>query len=174
MANPIPTDHATVLQAVVDRLIDQLPDLGFSERTCFLAPDREIIEPNRSGKICCTVTSMDSQFGDEALTGGAENVCIEHSGVVVTPHTAIKLDAVERLDAVLKDTTRGLLVMKKRILKALTGHRLQDPDGNELLVNLPHPLHASRTAYNSVTGLAWLSVTFSTDFEWALVDPIED
>lgn len=169
MANPIPTDHATVLQAVVDRLIDQLEDVGVSGKTCFIADEPEIVETPSADNLFITVCPIDSQFDEGALVGAAENLCIEESGVLVSIHSAMDLDRVEHAKAVLTNSQRGLLVIKQRILKALTGHRLVDGGGNELLVNLIHPMRAQNLVpRNDRTRLKRVSLMFSTDFQWDL------
>lgn len=169
MANPIPTDQATVLQAVVDRLIARLTAFSLTTSTCFISAEPEILEPNSSANLFITVCAMDGQFAQDELTGAGEALCIENAGVIITPHTAVKLDRVEHVTNSLMVAGRGLLVLKKAILKAMkTSDRLQDSSNNELLVNLMHPLHGMRPRYNPDTGLALLSVTFSTDFQWDL------
>lgn len=169
MALPVPTDQATVLQAVVTRLIARLTAYELNTSNCFLSVESEIEEIPRSHNLGVTVCALESSFSDSALTGAGEALCIEEAGVVITPHTAIKLDRSGDISQILTNATRGLLGMKKAILKAMkTSDRLQDATPNELLVNLMHPLHGSRPIYNPQTGLARLSVTFSTDFQWDL------
>lgn len=170
MANPVATDQSTVLQAVVNRLIARLGvAYGLNSSNCFMSVEPEIVEIPRSHNFAVTVCPVEAQFDQGALDGAGEYLCIEQAGVIVTPHTAIKLDRVEDFTAALTNATRGLLGMKKAILKAMkTSDRLQDGSGNELLVNLSQPERASMPVYNPQTSLSRLSVTFSTDFQWDL------
>ena len=165
----VATGQATVLQAVVDRLIAQVTSPVLTESTCFvcLDPDTEI--PQRSSNLYVTVSPMDSQFDQPAIEGGGNVNSIEQSGVTVTMRSAIKLDKAGSASDALMHASRGLLLVKRQVLKALVGQQLQDGSGNDLLTSLIAPLNGDRGRYDEENMIFRLSVSFALDYEWDLI-----
>lgn len=162
----VSTDQATVLQAVITRLIAQIDLLN--EWNCVIPEDDDEPELPRQSNVIVHVSPMGGTFDDEWFVGGAEHQCHEHTGVVVTVWSQIKLDASQRKTHALLEANRGLMPWKLRILKALTGHRLLDSDGNELLTELLAPRNSQfprRTHDGKCVGV---SISFSIDFLWDL------
>lgn len=162
----IPTDQVTVLTAVVGRLIDQVSE--FNPANCFLSletePDFRLSHP-----LCCLVSPMGGQFEHDVFVGGGMDAVIEDSGVIVSVWSNLKRDQRGHAGRVLADQSRGLLILKGRILAALAGHDLADGDGNQLLVNLMAPRQSQHPQTGvQVDQLTGFSLMFATDFEWDL------
>jgi len=158
----VSTDHATILDAVVKRIRSQIPE--FSGTSCIVSFKPEPAA-NVDKNLFCTVAPTDGQFElDNQIGGGAENL-VEQAGVAVTMFSAMKLDRSDVHESVLMEKSRGLLVLKKKLLKALVGHDLQTPNGDYILASQMHALRASQPGEDG-QGRVFLQVTFSTDFGW--------
>ena len=164
------TDHGTVLEAVVTRLIDQISEL--TTKTCFIATEPpDDIPPNVRDNLVCVVSPTDSRFDLGVHDGAGADGTFEYAGVMLTIFSSMKLDRVGHDESLLLDVKRGLYVVKKSILKALSGHNLLDANDNTLLVNWMAPLscESPRAARDNKHGLTGsFAIVFSTDFDWDL------
>lgn len=160
-----PTDQATVLQAVVDRIRDQVPRLG-AANTCFISMKPEPRTDVRQS-IYCTVCPMSGDYDQEMFAGSGAQGVIEHSGVIVTVFSQMKLDRADADEQMLLHLDRGLLRLKGQILKALAGHSLVNGLNQQLLLQPMAPLNSGypRDAGDSA---GEFSLSFSTDFRWDL------
>lgn len=160
------TDQSTVLDAVAERIIREVSD-KFTHHNCY-----QTIEPNpdfeHAHHLFCHVSPGDGRYNDGAMAGGGSHTCFEHTGTYVTIFNRVRLDPVNHAEQILKESSRGLLILKHRILKALTDHDLQDKAGNEIVINLIAPITATQPQLYRDKGVASLSILFSTDFEWNL------
>lgn len=160
-----PTDHATVLQAVVDRLRYEVSELS-AENLCFLSmkpTPRTDVRQN----LYATVCPMGGTFDPEMFSGaGAAGIC-EKTGVIVTVFSQMKLDRADSDEIMLLHDARGLLKLKQRILKALSDHDLLGADGNPLLLEAMAPLSSGHPRDNNES-VGEFSLSFSTDFIWDL------
>lgn len=163
MNDPIPTTQEAVLQAIVDRLREQL-DLNPS--TCFLSIDPEPCA-NISHNLFLTVSPDGGQFREGEFAGAGENLVIENTHAVITIFSQIRLDRVEHATSFLTDNARGVLTMKRKVLKALAGHILVDTDGNALLVDYLEPVSAPRPQSDRAK-IGDVQLWFSTNFHWDL------
>jgi hypothetical protein len=164
----VDTNQATVLQAVVDRLIASVvTDPKLTDETCFasLFPVPPLLLPSN---LFLTVAPIEGQFEPGLHEGGGIYQTSEEAGVVVTVFTRMLLDRGGRSVKVLTESTRGLLVVKRLVLKALSGHDLVDPVGNQLLRNLMAPLNCDPPKFLDEDKIGYLSLRFSTDFDWDL------
>lgn len=161
----VATDFTDILEAVKTRLIAEVE--GFTESNCIVSDEDQPAQP-LSGNVMSFVSPMGGDFDAEWLAGGAENQCKENTGVLVSVWTQMKLDPKQRIEQVLTNRTRGLILFKKRILKALTGHRLLNSDGNELLTELMAPRNSVHMRRSDDGKSAGFSLSFSTDFLWDL------
>lgn len=159
----VPTDQIAILNAVVARLISQIS--GLTASTCFLS-DAPEPAANVTGSTFLTVAPSGSRFDEEAQIGAGEQELIEYAGVSVTIFTKMQLDRVEHATSLLTEETRGLLAMKKSVLKALVGHNLQVAAGDGLVAYM-RAVNASAPGYTQ-SGLGRLSLMFSTEFLWDL------
>lgn len=162
----IATDQSTVLTAVVTRLIGQVAALNAAN--CYLScePDPTV---ERSHHLFVQVSPGDGRFDDAAHTGGGINQVFEVASVWVTIFVRTQLDQVQRSTKTLQDASRGLLTLKKSILKALSGHDLQSAGGDNIVINYMAPMSAARPLRESWEGFAVQALQFSTDFEWDLL-----
>lgn len=161
----ISTDQATVLQAVVDRIAATVDQFGTSN--CVIAEETEPIAEYEGNLLCC-VSPMAGKFPEDWTIGGGAEQCHEETGVIISVWSRIQLDRKNRTKAALLKEHRGLLPIKKAVLKSLCGHDLADSDGNNLLTSLMAPLnskHQRRTGDGKFIGFA---LSFSTDFLWDL------
>lgn len=161
----ISTDQLTVLQAVMARLIAEVPT--FNASSCFLADDTE---PNLSyeSNLHAVVTPMGGTFDEEWMVGGGAEQCKEDTGAIITVWSQMKLDRKQRIETSLMNADRGLLPIKKAILKAFTGHDLVDIHGNQLLTALMMPVSAKHRRRANEGKSIGFSLSFSTDFLWDL------
>lgn len=160
-----PTDQATVLQAVVDRLRDQVSELR-GENLCFLSmkptPRTEVRQ-----NIYATVCPMGGTYDPEMFAGAGAAGVWEKTGVIVTVFSRMQLDRSDGDELMLLHDTRGLLKLKKLILKALSDHDLLGADGNPLLLEAMAPLSSGHPRDNNES-VGEFSLSFSTDFIWDL------
>ena len=155
---------------VIARLISKVDKL--TESNCFLTA-KPLDEPPAAVRnmVFCTVSPTDSQYDQGAHEGGGINATFELAGVEIVVYNAVRLDQVGHDAAALTDAARGLLILKHDILRALSGHDLQDGNGNEILINMMAPLLSGSP--RSIKGdgdrhVGDISLQFSTDFEWNL------
>ena len=165
MTARISTEQADVLEASAAWLRNQVEELG-SESVCFVSawPMPPHCPP---GNLFATIAPTDGTFDQDLLEGGGANTACENAGVVVTVFSRCKLDRAGQSNFLLSDQGRGLLRLKKKILKAFTSHDLEF-ERSLILRNQMAPLRSTAGDYNEQQSIGWLSVTFSTDFDWAL------
>lgn len=159
----VATSHVAILEAIIARLIAQID--GLNESTCFLS---DAPEPagNVSSNLFVTISPTDSQFGQEEQIGAGNNQLFEYANVHVTIWSKAKLDRVDQAKEMLTHDTRGLLVLKAKILKALVGHNLQ-VTGGDAVIEYIRALGCSPLGYTQ-NGMGRLTITFTTSFLWDL------
>lgn len=153
----------TVLKRIVVRLRRQL---RLNRSRCYetLEPEAPAIQPVGGGHFV-TVAPGDGQFveGEQA----PPNVTEEWS-VLVTVYTRIKLDRLNSDQELLRDASRGLLVLKRKILKALVGHDLTTRAGDTFLRQLLFARHCNRPQHDSERHIGWITIEFGVPFDWEL------
>lgn len=162
-------DQVTVLQAVVDRLIAAVATTpALNDSTCFLSiePDPPVMLPSN---LFLTVAPNEGQFDPGLHDGGGIDQTTEEAGVVVSIFNRIHLDRGGRDGKLMSESARGLLTLKRLVLKALSGYDLS-VSGNPLLRNLMAPLKCSAPRRIDEEGrlIGAISLYFSTDFDWDL------
>lgn len=162
----ISTTQTDVLSAVVTRLRAEVTELA-NESTCFVS-DYPYPPPNVANDLFATVSPVDGRFDEAQQIGAGNESVIEETGIVVTVFSRVKLDRVGKTEFLLQDATRGLLPLKRKILKALASHRLVNDDDEELLVNYMHAMQGSAPRFDPDLKLGVMSLHFKTDFEWDL------
>lgn len=161
----ISTDQSTILEAVVSRItatVDQ-----FTASTCVISEQTEPVSAYEGNLLCC-VSPMAGSFPEEWTAGGGAEQCFESSGVIVSVWSRIKLDRVNRTKSALLNEDRGLLPVKKAVLKSLCGHDLLDIHGNQLLASLMAPINSQHQRRSGEGKFIGFSISFSTDFLWNL------
>lgn len=165
----IPTDQTTVVEAVVTRLIASVNEFG--DGNCFLTSEPPEDPVAIRQDLFCTVSPTDSQFDQGVQEGAGIDGTFENAAVIVVVFNAVRLDQTGRDASLLTKSGRGLLDLKRGILKALSGHDLKDAAGDEILVNYMSPLRseAPRSIKDKDSKFVGdLALLFSTDFQWNL------
>lgn len=165
------TDQIAVLQAVVDKIRTDINDAFGGESTCFISdtpwPGVEVQD-----ELFCTVSPNNSDFQfDDPVGGGAEGI-IENAVFNITIWSKILLDRIERNGIELTDKDRGILTLKRRVLKSLAGQQLYSdaPDNTvPLLTAHLRPLNSLHPPSRQGDGdFSSLSITFLAPFYWDL------
>lgn len=165
----VDTEQATLLERIADYLRKQL---RLNARRCFetLDPLHPVIPPG--GDYFLSVAPGDGTFDVEHQVGGGADQLTEYGEVVVTIYSRVKLDSTDHDEIIMRDASRGLLSLKKTVLKTLVGYDLALESGDTAL---RQTLYAKR--YTAPTmgqqdgsgiGVAFLSITFGVDFDWDL------
>ena len=141
--------------------------LGLNDRNCFetIAPDQPNMVPG--GDFFVTVSPGGGQF--EQGEQSAPNVT-EYTDVVVTAYTRIRTDSTGHDQQLLQDLKRGLLTLKRMLLKALVGQWL-NPAYNLRQSVYARGSEAPKVLQDAHAGtlLGAISVTFGVDFDWDLL-----
>ena len=158
-----PTTQIKVLEAVVKALRDAIPQLQ-GENTCFLSMDPEPLHEERQN-LFATVCPMAGRFDDEIHHGS--DYANELSGVLITVWSGMKLDRPGGDKMMMTESARGLLSLKRLILKALNGLELKDKEGNTIVCRPMRPLNAGHPQRRDEDKGSF-SLSFATDFIWDL------
>lgn len=166
----IDVTESTVLARIVARLQGQL---SLNARQCFetVQADSPPEIPVGGGYFVAVAPGPGSFVPEEQVAGNIT----EDWSVTVTAFTRVQLDSAGHDTAVLRDTSRGLLELKRRLLKALCGHDLTTESGDTLLrqylyaqhcsaPQIGAPLRAGRA--DGSVWVGWISITFGVSFDW--------
>lgn len=154
-----------VLARVVARLRESL---GLDERHCFETDNPDKIEVPRSGGYYVTVYIGPGQFDVANQIGGGAAQCTEAIQVVVTGYSRVRLDPVDEGMKQFHAASRGLYVLKAKILKALVGQDLADEDGNTFLRQLVYATRAAVPVIDKDKGQGKIAVEFGVEWDWDL------
>lgn len=170
MAATTGTNHIEVLEAVVCKLIDDVECL--TKKTCFItASALNGPPPNVRENLFVTVSPGVGNFLSNLHTGGGSEVTVEDSSVEIELYSTIKLDRISYDSSMLINQSRGLLSLKKEVLKCLSGYIPTDGAGtNSLVSSAIEPLQASEASsgHASKVHVAQMSLSFATQFLWDL------
>ena len=114
------------------------------------------------GDFFVTVAVAHGTFAESEQVPG--NIT-EDGMITVTGYTRIKLDSGSDTK-LLHDSTRGLLGIKKKMLKALVGVDLQTDAGETFLRELVLAKVSSQPNYDPDKGIGWLSMEFGVSWDW--------
>jgi hypothetical protein len=164
------TDQATVLLAAVKLLRASVEQFN-SPSLCFVSDlDWPSVEVQQN--VFCTVSPSDGEFDQAGIIGGANVQVLEASTLQVNVFSRIQLDRIEHAPIAFLDRQRGLLPLKKSVLKALAGRQLYgDYPTNmiPLLTKWLTPMHAKTGATKKEEDdFVFLSITFDAPFYWDL------
>ena len=163
------SEQADILVAVKARLQDQIPELG--ELNCFVSilPDGDPYRP--ADNLFVTVAPTGGTF--EGIAGGGARQCTENTGVLVTIFSRFRAQRQERDEDALVDEVRGILRMKRAILRALAGHDLYvstdplQPAAPALRAYLA-PTESSPPDPTGDREMVMVSLRFDVTFDWDL------
>lgn len=164
------TNQIVVLQAIVDRLRADINDLFGSEATCFISdvpwPGIDVQD-----QVICTVSPANSQFVQEEPTGAGPAGVVEMAIFQVSVWSKILLDEMERSAIAMTDNARGVLALKRRVLRSLAGQQLYASDGQPLLMSYLRPTSAIHPASGQGKGdFTSFSIAFQGAYYWDLSD----
>lgn len=161
------TDQVTVLEGIVKQITQNVTALG-SYVNCFVSDDPEPSEEIQDN-LFCTVTVYGGAFDDAPFVGGGPYGVNEASRFLVTIWSRIETDMQERSYNAATDADRGLLVLKKQVLKALAGQQLYDAQGNPILLEAIRPIQSLNPPGRSASGdFSSLGIVFEAQFSWDL------
>ena len=107
-----------IIDAVIARLIAQVSDV-FDANNLYLCMDWQAPQMT-PGDVCGLVGPDDGEFNETMLDGGGQDQATFSTSIIVAVFTPIRTDQSKRHSDSLKNTTRGLLPIWQKILKALT------------------------------------------------------
>lgn len=161
---------------VLERILAKLrSELGLNNRQCYETLDA-LAPPAipKGGEWYVAISPTEGQFveGEQA----PPNVT-EEWGIIVTIYTRIALDSTDHDEELLRNASRGLLVLKRAVLRALVGRDLQlespDDTGNTFVRQLIFARTCHRPVIMEREGepramLGMLSIEFDVHFDWDL------
>ena len=153
-----------VLESIRLRVKTQL---NLDDSACFLVVESGKPPPFPPGAdFFVTVGQGEGTF---ELEEQVEGNTTEYSVVTVTGFSrCTRLDASNDYQELMRNTSRGLLPVKKKILAALVGHDLLDGYGNSFLRQLLYAARAGIPQVDAEAGIAWVSIDFGVGFDWDL------
>lgn len=159
----IDIDQITVLQLITEHLRTQL---DLNETRCYRAIDPSIppkIPVGGPYHVSVALGHGSFETGEQM----PENIT-EQSIVSVTGYSRIQLDPIDKSQFLLDDAERGLLTIKRLILKALVGHDPATEGGDVFVRQLLYAISAHKPEYDTDKSLGWISIDFGVDFDWDL------
>tara|TARA_Y100000310_G_scaffold6676_1_gene7496 strand:- start:5938 stop:6441 length:504 start_codon:yes stop_codon:yes gene_type:complete len=156
-----------VLERIVLRLRDQL---SLNDRQCYetLEPLAPPVIP-KGGEWFVSVSPGEGEFvpGEQVPAN-----ITEQWHVIVTAYTRIKLDPTDHDAKLLRDASRGLLTIKRSVLKAIVGHDLTtgsvDSPDDTFLRNLLYASRSHKPNYDVEKQIGWIAIEVVVDFDWDL------
>ncbi len=128
MADRIDVEQSIVLERVVAQLRSAL-NLG--ERQVYETLDQNYLPRiPKGGDFFLAISAGPGTFPEGEQI--PENITEDWS-VFVTGYTRIQLDSTDHAEKILRDTSRGLLTIKRKILAALVGQDLTTEEGDTFL-----------------------------------------
>ena len=165
-----PMDQSTILLAIVAKLRNDISEFS-GESICFISdipwPAVEVQD-----NLFCTVCPASAEFmGKEPIGAGSLGI-IEKGIFQVTVWSRLMTDQLEHSVLAFTDATRGLLTIKKQVLKSLAGQQLfsdAPTNARPLLTQWLRPVHAMHPTTKPAKGdFASFSLVFEGPFIWDL------
>lgn len=175
--NVCPTDHSTVLNAIMRKLQNDLADVFSNEAVLYISDQEVSVE--MTDNISCTVSPREGQFPSDTIDGAGQYAVFENANIDVTVRSRIQTDQTERSTEAYLDSERGLLPLKKRVLKSLAGQQLYanptfgtqddyDISQGALLTAVMAPVRASHQSGQLQDEFSEFTLTFACQFGWDL------
>lgn len=151
--------------------------LSLDERSCYSVVDRHSPGLPHSGDFWVTLSlGSQSEFDDTLIDGGGIEQVTEFVPLIVAGYSRVKLDSTGHDHFLLTDDARGLLAIKKLILRTMTCEDIKcNNDTSTFLRNLPIPASAENPQLlrpandaDAAWGIGMVSVTFTCVFDWDL------
>ena len=167
------------LEAIQDKVLiavrDHLQtDLALNESQCYLTIDPMNPKIAVGGDYWLAVAPGDGRFDEDIELGGVVEQCLEDSVVSVWGYSRIHVDQTNHDEMLLTDPVRGILAIKRKILKSLSGVDLTiegEPFQRALL--MPSYAHAPEVGMidlddDAALPIAIVGVQFRSPFDWDL------
>lgn len=147
--------------------------LALPPNRCYETIDPLGVQAAPGGEYWISIAPGDGQFDESFQEGGGEDQLVEDAVFTVTAYVRIHLDQTGRDEKLLRDAGRGLLSIKKVLLKALASADLATEDGDTFLRSTIKIVSASRPQIlqENRSGGAYLGVIqidCRASFDWNL------
>lgn len=163
------TDQSDILDAIVARLIDQIP--AYSDQNCWVS-DHPVPLSHPGGDEFCTVSMGNGRFPHEFFTGGGQETLTEQGSIIIAPTVPMRGDRVRRrYRRIAGDENKSLLDRKRQILRAMVYNHYDLVLGEKpLLRDMPAPMQCTAPIEIQVGEAKMLQVqiTIETVFDWDL------
>lgn len=161
-----------ILDAIVARLIDQIPDLCKPE-TCYQAIDPDDIGPSL-GDVTFVVAPMSGNFPQEYYEGGGLEQLTVFGGVTVKIHSPLQLDQAGRDLIAMIDRPRGLWRVARRVIRALANPEWSPMKGDNEITRdplVPAGYDISRGGNRkSKRKIRGIELNFRLNFDWDVLN----
>lgn len=123
-----------ILQACVDRIIDQVPLA--TAANCYLCLDPDSVPPS-SGEFIFAVAPLSGQFEEGMWDGGGLDQATVDSGLIVKIHSPLQLDEPQRDREFLLSNTHSVLKQHRLVIKALCDPTWSPMRGEDEIIRDP-------------------------------------
>ena len=167
MASRNDVEQAAVSTSILARLRTAL---DLNERQVYETVSADYLPKiPKGGEFFVALSWLDGDFIDGEQTPGN---LTEETGIAVTAYTRIRLDSTDHDEALLRDATRGLFILKKQILAALSGFDLHTDSGDSFLRQLLYARRCNAPASGEITdgkvSIGLITLEFGVAFDWSL------
>jgi hypothetical protein len=167
----IDTTESLVYEGVLALLRE---GFGLNERTCYLTlepEDATLIPP--SGDFWVSMAPGGGQFfqGEQVATNITENTKVR-----ITIYSRMRLDSAGPAEHLMLETTRGLTVLKRKLLAILVNQDMDAPpqpysSGDVLALRQGiYATSSGRPQMDPKRGIAWWTFEFGVDFDWDITE----
>ncbi len=161
-----------ILQSIVDRIIDQLVEATTANTYINFDPD----VTSNPGKFVFVVAPAGGTFDESMIDGGGLDQVTSTTNIVVKIHSPDQRDQPGRGKTSLIGSTTGLVLIHRKLLRALVAFDPVDEDGNEQCRN---PLMPGQFTYQRATqagqgprSYSAVEQVFVADFDWNMQETI--
>lgn len=162
----VDSEQADVLDACLAKLITDIPQLSDKNTYISILPYPPV---KITDNLFVVVSPTDGTFPEELVEGGGQNQCTEVSGILVSIFTRFAAYREGREREALSENTRGILRMKRLVLKSLTAADLSF-NANLVLRSLVIPKVSGPPDFADPNDKALIQVTirFEVTWDWSL------
>lgn len=165
------TTQILILEAIVDRLIDQIP--AYNDQNCWVS-DSPVPLSHPGGDELCTVSFGDGSFPHEFFTGGGQDTLVEMGSIIIAPTVPMRGDRLRRrMRRIAEDDGKSLLDRKQQILRALFFDHWEPVFGEQpLLRDMPAPTRCTAPGEVMIgeARMLQIQITIDTTFDWDLAN----
>jgi len=172
----VDVNQLDLLEAIVAHYRNDAATINLHATRVILTSDPLSVRIPKGGDWWLAVSAGEGTFPQDLLTGGVVEQCTEDGSFQVTGYLRCHLDPTDSDEQTLIREARGLMEIKRKILKSMAGVDLQ-VGGNECLRELITPRSSVAPRIMEVVGddagdenlrIALVGVVFSLMFDWDL------